>query len=155
MCEEIYNSTEVNMSSVASIFNGPIGEHPQLALLGYKRPLLEAHADSLLKNVIEMMRDYDVTTIPVYENVAEGEEGECIRGGKSYKRIISLADIVGFLLAQGSSGIDSPIKDVIASTVESSFDMRIALVSDDDMLRDVVEKMCQGYRLLIFHCIMS
>lgn len=83
----------------------PLGTVSQLLRSKKARPLIAAKKGDKVRNVIALMRDNEVSQIPVLDE-----------GGRQMAGIVSEVDLLNFLVrGEGPTGLDTPIDDLVES----------------------------------------
>lgn len=137
------------MSSFADIFDATIG-----SIIKNKHNLIEVISTTPLHEVINIFKNNEITSIPIFENISENqqqqqgeEDNKNITQGKKYIGIISMVDILSFILKIGdddtNDSLSHQVKYVLGSTQES-LNINLSIESEDTPLSIIVEKMSQG-----------
>lgn len=121
------------------------------SVIDCSQSLVEVRSSSFIGEVLSLFKDKEVSSIPVFE------ESSDVPQTKTYIGIISVLDIVAFLLRKrDEDGVafekslgDGVIKSVIGSTTESSLNISLCMVDVSTPLVEIVNKMSQGNDLCV------
>lgn len=156
------------MSLFVDFFDATIG-----SILKTKLTLIEVISTTPIHDILNIFKNNEITSIPIYElieinnsienpsnsteNTAENtsnstenssnSSNNLIVQGKKYIGIISMVDILAFILKIGdddtSDSLSHQVKYVLGSTQES-LSINLSIESEDTPLSVIVEKMSQG-----------
>ena len=154
----------IKMSSFVDLFEATIG-----SLTSSKQELIEVISTTPIHDILTIFKNNNITSIPIYEFTQQGDQqgdqqaqqqgqeatntenniNPLITQGKKYLGIISMVDILSFILTSGdddtNDSLSHQVKYVLGSTTES-LNINLSIESEDTPLSVIVEKMSQGRR---------
>ena len=146
------------MTSFLEFFQTTVG-----AITHEKRPLVDMDAMTSIRSAMIKFNQERVSTIPIFKPALPTSEPTLCYGGRCYIGMISMTDIVvyimGFassIIAQEGSGktvqecLNDPVEAVIGCSRESGVYFGMSVTYEDAPLSSVVDSMCVGKRIATY-----
>jgi CBS domain-containing protein len=134
------------MSSFLDFFNVTIG-----TITESKHSLIEIKSSLTILETLVLMRENNISVVPVYEPPSSMSTVQYVSQGKEYIGLISLNDIVTFIInvyLNEAERIDdcfsTSVYEILGVTTESSIDRPLSIESENTPLSSVIDKLCQG-----------